>query len=48
MNARVGNNRFANRVGATGENIVNSGDTKLIDFCTFNKFPNNEGFLSTK
>ena len=36
MNARVGNNRFANIVGTNGEATLNSNGRKLIDFCTFN------------
>jgi len=35
MDARVGNNRFANIVGTNGEATLNSNGRKLIDFCTF-------------
>ena len=36
MNARVGNNRFANIVGTNEEAALNSNGRKLIDCCTFN------------
>ena len=36
MNARVGNNRFANTVGTNGEATLNSNGRTLIHFCRFN------------
>jgi hypothetical protein len=36
MNARVGNNVFANIVGTNGEVTLNNDVKKLINFCTFN------------
>ena len=48
INARVGNNRVANIVGANGEATLNSNGQKLIDFCIFNNFKKINTFLSTK
>jgi len=36
MNARVGNNRFADIVGTNGEATLNGNGRTWIDFCTFN------------
>ena len=48
MNARVGNNRYANIVGTNGEATLNSNGRKLIDFCTFNNLKIISTFLNTK
>ena len=48
MNARAGNNRFANIVGINGEATLDSNDRKLIDFCTFNNLKIMNTFLSRK